>query len=75
MINEIIGIITDTMPKDDNGNIIDKQLHSDLITAIQLAKNLHQPDVSSLVCRNFFPDGGSTAGNICKWCGKQSWQH
>lgn len=70
MINDIIGIITDTMPKDENGKIIDKQLHSDLITAIQLAKNLHQPNVIKSACEHDLIKIKNRTVEICKKCGK-----
>jgi hypothetical protein len=39
-MKEILIAITAAMPKDADGNIIDKQLHSDIINAVQQVKNI-----------------------------------
>lgn len=50
-MKDILIAITDAMPKDADGNIIDKQLHSDIINAVQsVNKNSLSHDVSDSVC-------------------------
>lgn len=39
--NVVIGAITTQMPRDENGEIIDKFLHSDLINAVNQAFSLY----------------------------------
>lgn len=45
-MKDILIAITEVMPKDEIGNIIDKALHSDIIDAVQKVKNCSIPDVS-----------------------------
>lgn len=44
-MKEILIAITDVMPKDANGNIINKKLHSDIINAVQQVKNINYDTV------------------------------
>lgn len=50
-MKDILRAITEVMPKDETGGIIDKALHSDIIDAVQKVKNCSIPLV--MPCTSF----------------------
>ena len=58
-MKEILIAITDVMPKDDEGNIIDKELHSNLISAVQGVEKLNLPGIKVSVCEHKEVAGGT----------------
>ena len=58
----------------DNGNINDGGIHGGEEAADAIL-NLLLSDVSKQVCETFLSDSKGTSASMCRFCGKEQWQH
>lgn len=67
--NVIIDTITKKIPKNEKGEIINKNLYNNLITAV------NETFIKENKCRTFLAEGTTTSATKCQFCGKEEWEH